>query len=259
VRIPGLLYHTLESEKKSREKYTLSRGQFEQQMRFLFESGFASVLLDDVCDPYSLLATKAVAITFDDGNLSDYSVAHPILRKYGFVATFFIPTAWIGRKNYVDWTHLRHMALEGMSIQSHGLTHAFLSDLSEDALSEELHDSKRVIEENLGTSVKYISMPGGYYSNAVLRLARQAGYRGVMTSTPGLNCSKTNQMEFFLLKRFNITQKTSFDKFVALANGDLFRTSLERSEYLIKSSIRRVLGNRAYYTIWSKFSKYVNG
>lgn len=42
------------------------------------------------------LPRRAVFLTFDDGYAGNYEVAFPILRRYGFPATFFVPSAFVG-------------------------------------------------------------------------------------------------------------------------------------------------------------------
>ena len=55
------------------------------------------------------LETDSVAITFDDGFESVYSVAYPLLRKYNVPATVFLVTDWVGHEVSPWWHHLREM------------------------------------------------------------------------------------------------------------------------------------------------------
>ena len=87
----------------------------------------------------------------------------------------------------MTWSNLKEMAENGMSIQSHSMTHSFLSDLSPDNLYKELNESRNIIGENLNIIADYISLPGGFCSRKVLNTAKDAGYKAVYTSSPGLN------------------------------------------------------------------------
>ena len=161
---------------------------FDQHINYLSEKGFESISFNAFLNGFQPDPRKKyIIITFDDGNYSDYSIAFHILRKHGFVATFFVTVGRIGTRHYLDWDHLKEMVDGGMSIQSHSLNHLFLSDLSNDNLQKELTESKKILEDKFSLPVDFISLPGGFYSRRVLKAAQGAGYKGVATSGPGLN------------------------------------------------------------------------
>ena len=70
-------------------------------------------------------------ITFDDGHLTNYTIAFPVLRKFGFRAEFFITPGQIADSNRIKVHQLKEMIDNGMAIGSHGLTHAYLDDLDD--------------------------------------------------------------------------------------------------------------------------------
>lgn len=259
MKIPILLYHELFDTELNRERYAISREEFERQIRYLSENGFQSLSIDNFCNPQNSVNKnrRSIIITFDDGNFSDYSIAFPMLKKYGLVATFFVTVNWIGTKNFVNWSHLREMVAEGMSIQSHGLTHSFLCDLDIDNLRKELFESKNVLEENLKMPVEFISIPGGFFSKRVLSMAREGGYKGACTSIPGMNSPNSSKKKFTVLYRFVMTQKISFQDFKEIVHGNQKQIVLYKSQHYLKSSIKRILGSRRYYTLWSKFFREV--
>jgi len=259
MKIPILVYHALFDKDLSRENYSINKEEFERQIRYLSENGFRSFLIDDFFRTHKAIDSnrKGIAITFDDGNISDYSVAFPTLKKYGFVATFFITVNWIGTRNFVNWQHLKEMIKDGMSIQSHSLTHSFLSDLSTVNLYKELYESKNIIEENLDKTVRFISIPGGFFSKKVLNMAEDVGYKGAYTSVPGLTMLDSKEMEFTLLNRFVITRKTSFQNFKDIVGEDWRYITTCKAQYYLKAGIKKILGNQKYYAIWSKFFREV--
>lgn len=257
-KIPIFLYHALFDKEVNTEKYAISKTEFERQIRYLSEKGFKSLLPADFWGNQKAINSnkKGVMLTFDDGNYSDYSIAFPILKKYGFGAVFFVTTNWVGTKNYMTWLNLKEMAANGMSVQSHSISHSFLSDLSFDSLCKELHESKRILEERLNTTVNSISLPGGFCSQKVLNTAEDSGYKAVYTSVPGLNVLNCRDKGFAVLKRFVITRKTSFEDFKAIVNRDKKKITLYMLEHYFKSSIKKILGSKRYYAIWSRFFKY---
>ena len=136
------------------------------------------------------------------------------------------------------------------------MTHSFLSDLSPDNLYKELNESRNIIGENLNIIADYISLPGGFCSRKVLNTAKDAGYKAVYTSSPGLNGLDCKEKDFTILNRFVITKKTSFEDFKAIVNRDKKKIALYILEHYFKSSIKKILGSKRYYTIWSRFFKH---
>lgn len=129
-----------------------------------------------------------VAISFDDGGVSQYLHAAPALASRGMSATFFVTSGWIGRSGFMSASQLRDLVDMGMSVQSHTRSHPFLSELDRDALRSELLGSREDLQEVLQREVGGISLPGG---NAPRRRLRSelaaAGYQWVAGSRWGRN------------------------------------------------------------------------
>jgi peptidoglycan/xylan/chitin deacetylase (PgdA/CDA1 family) len=257
TKIPILLYHALFEGKANAEKYAIATETFEQHINYLSEEGFESISFNAFLDGFQPHPRKKhIIITFDDGNYSDYSAAFHILKKYGFVATFFVTVGRIGTRDYLDWDHLTEMIDGDMSVQSHSLNHLFLSDLSKDNLRKELTESKKILEDKLSLPVHFISLPGGFYSQEVLKAAQDAGYKGVATSGPGLNSLGSLEGKFRLYKRFAITRKTRADSFQEIVHARLLSNTKKQVVYQLKSMAKKILGSKGYYMIWSKCFKY---
>lgn len=71
----------------------------------------------------------------------------------------------------MTWDEIKTLDPDLVSIQSHGLTHRFLSPMIEEDLIKELRISQSIIEKNLNTKVTSIAYPFGDYSNATLKKA----------------------------------------------------------------------------------------
>ena len=107
---------------------------------------------------HSLLATsistngyydKAVILNFDDGRLSQYTNALPILDKYGFKATFYVVCNYIGKKDgYMDWNEIETLHKEGHDIGSHSMNHVRLDTLSKKNVEYEVGQSKRCLQKH---------------------------------------------------------------------------------------------------------------
>jgi len=257
MKIPILLYHEIFRNAFIEEKYAIAGEEFERQMSYLLENGFKTLPLGDFIkgDSGSDNSKKEIVITFDDGNVSDYTIALPVLKNHGLSATFFVTPSRISTKDYVEWPHLKEMVADGMSIQSHSLTHSFLSELNRINLYKELFESKNVLQSKLNVPVDFISLPGGFCSKAVLKMAEEVGYRGICNSVPGLNKMNENEPGLIVLNRFAITKRINFQKFRAIVNGDWNYITSFKAENYFKAGIKKVLGAQRYYWIWSKYFK----
>jgi peptidoglycan/xylan/chitin deacetylase (PgdA/CDA1 family) len=255
--IPILLYHEVFRDELKEEKYAIGVEDFKRQMAYLSENNFIGLALEDFIkgDRRADNSGKYIVITFDDGNVSDYTIALPVLKNYGLCATFFVTTNRISKKNYLDWMHLKEMIAGGMSIQSHGLNHSFLSELNRNSLYKELFESKNELQSNLNIPVDFISLPGGFCSKAVLKMAEEVGYRGICNSVPGLNKMSEKMRGLIVLRRFAITKRINLQKFKAIVNGDWSYISACKAKNHFKAGIKRILGAQLYYSIWSKYLK----
>ncbi len=121
-------------------------------------------------------------ITFDDGNLSDYSIALPRLRERGLRATFFVCSGRLGVKGFLEVGHLRELIDAGMTIGSHGVAHIPWRGLGPETLRTEVAGSKATLEAALGVPVHDAACPFGAYDRAVLATLHESGYRSVSTS-----------------------------------------------------------------------------
>ena len=107
---------------------------------------------------HSLLATsidtvgfydKVVILNFDDGRLTQYTNALPILDKYGFKATFYVVCNYIGKKDgYMDWNEIKTLHKEGHDIGSHSMNHVRLEALSKKNVEYEVGQSKRCLQKH---------------------------------------------------------------------------------------------------------------
>ena len=129
--IPIITYHHIAEEGDS--SVAVSPSRFEEQMRTLYEEGYSAVSLTEIRD-YVVkgadLPEKPIIITFDDGYMSNYDYAYPILKQYNFKATIFAIGISFGKDTYKETgepiiphfgeMEAREMVQSGLiSIQSH--------------------------------------------------------------------------------------------------------------------------------------------
>jgi peptidoglycan/xylan/chitin deacetylase (PgdA/CDA1 family) len=183
----------------------ISAASFDQQMKYIFDNGYTTITPDQLMENMKYgkpLPEKPIMITFDDGYLDNYKTAYPILKKYGQKAVFFLITANIGTDHrFMNWQQAKEMSDNGMIMQSHTVNHVNLTKLSTEAARQELADSKRIIEEELGKPVRYLAYPEGSVNKATSRLAKDVGYRGAFSVRFGEASADSN---LFAIERIPI-------------------------------------------------------
>ena len=100
----------------------------------LYWHGHAQILKKKIPD-------KLVVLTFDDAPASHYSVVAPLLKEYGFGATFFVcefPPNYNDSTLYMNWRQIKALDKMGFEVASHTHTHANVSKISQTAFNEEL-------------------------------------------------------------------------------------------------------------------------
>jgi peptidoglycan/xylan/chitin deacetylase (PgdA/CDA1 family) len=116
----------------------------------------------------------------------------------------------------VSWDELKFAAENGVSIGSHTVDHSRLSLLFDNEVIYQLTESKKLIEKNLSIRCDYICYPNGSFSNTVMSLAKQSGYRAGLTTVEGVNHVGCDVM---CLKRFHLPQGKSPIECLAEASG----------------------------------------
>ena len=189
--VPILTYHNFSETKEN--LMMVKKNKFEQQMKFLNDTGFKVITLDEFFNFLEFrkqLPRKAVVITFDDGWQGVYTIAFPVLKKYGFPATLFVYTDLInGNRKTLDWAQLAELDKGGVDIQCHTKTHRNLTQLkAKESLEMYVSDveneitvSVHAIKEKLNKDVKYLAYPYGDTNSLIIAFLKQKGFRGAFT------------------------------------------------------------------------------
>ena len=232
-RVPILMYHSVsQSDAEHAHPYyrTVTTPEvFAQHMRFLHENGYSSVSLADVCnsaDPP--VPARSFVITFDDGFRDFYTEAFPILNRYGWNATVYLPTAYIGDtartfkdKACLTWNQVRELSRAGVEFGSHTVTHPQLQTLNEREIESEVRQSKEEIEQQHGCAVRSFSYPYAFpetdrvFKGRLREMLEQAGYTNGVSTIIG---TAHQGDDLFFLKRLPMN---------ACDNARLIRAKLE--------------------------------
>jgi peptidoglycan/xylan/chitin deacetylase (PgdA/CDA1 family) len=194
----ALCYHKI-TPRFALEGTWTTPGRFEAQIRRLLDSGYEFISEDEFLALLSGAGPnvrKKLLLTFDDGYAELADCALPVIEKHRIPALVFLVAAYAGRENTWDltlggrrrrhfsWEETRHLVNAGISIGSHGLTHADLTRLSAERCREELVRSRAMIEEELGIRVRTLSYPFGRCDEGVKKLAEEAGYEAAFSLYP---------------------------------------------------------------------------
>lgn len=228
-RVPVLLYHRLISKQNRHwaedgnidRSYAIFDTDFAAQMDYLDRSGYSTITLDEFIAYQKgdhALPPKPIVITFDDGFASNYHHAFPILKKHGMTAIIFA-TPDTESENFKKYatsdapltiSQMREMSENGISIQSHAMTHRYLTELDPETIRWELAESKRVLKEKVGKKVSYLAIPSGAYNRTVKNLAKHTGYTAVFCMLKGTNNKHSDR---FRLRRLVVGQDFSIEDF----------------------------------------------
>lgn len=191
---------------------------FEAQLRYLVRAGYHPILLRDLIAHLNLgapLPSKPIILTFDDGYKDQYTNAYPLLKRYGFVGTFFIVTGFIGQQEYLSWEEIEVMSAEGMEMEAHGHTHPDLRGRPTSYIVWQVLGAKEALEARTGQPVRFFSYPSGKYDQRVMRVLHSAHYWGAVTVRQG---TRQSSLRPFELQRIRVRGKDTLADFVRNLN-----------------------------------------
>ncbi len=215
--IPILGYHRIGQHRPDHVP-TVTAEAFEKQLGLLAKWRTSVISFNEVVSRMEKpqpMPRKACVITFDDGYEETYSIAWPLLKRFGFSAIVFVTPNEVSTKGFATWQQLREMSRGGFEIGSHTMHHSYMPTTPDEKLKEEVADSKAVIEQQLGKRIDFLSYPIGGYTPQAQAMAKQAGYRAACTTNRGVSYAMTDR---FAIRRVKITESD--------ANPLIFRAKL---------------------------------
>lgn len=175
-----LMYHRLTQDSDSVSAYNILQSDFEADVKYLLEAGYTFCTASELAAyiKNADFTEKRVALTFDDGYDSDYSLALPILEKYHVKATFFVIGSKVDYAGHTTRDEIAKMASTGLAeignhtYDLHYMQFSQLYDLyfrSADMtpVYSDIQKNNTLIEEITGTPVKSFSFPFGLYSGQI--------------------------------------------------------------------------------------------
>lgn len=126
-------------------------------------------------------------LTFDDGFDSVYNYAFPILKQKNIPFVCFLVVDFIDTAGYLSSSQIKEMIQSGlMTIQSHGMTHEVLSNLTESQIKSEICFSKETLELKFECSIDSFAYSHGITSKSAIKSLKKSGYKTAYIATNGL-------------------------------------------------------------------------
>jgi peptidoglycan/xylan/chitin deacetylase (PgdA/CDA1 family) len=262
LRIPILMYHSISDERESGHPYfwiNTSPRRFSEHMKFLHDNDYKVIPLSEAVGmikgegyeyqswlhdrqalsspgasirhspiPSQSSSKKFVVLTFDDGYRDFYTHAFPVLRKFGFTATVFLPTEFIGNdhpglcsKQHLAWDEIRELAGRGITFGSHTCTHPQLHEVNPEALQEELVRSRFIINKEVGTCTEFcypykFPEQDANFVSTLSKTLKSEGYGCCLSTRIGIDHEVA---DLFAMKRIPVNSGDDLSLFDAKLNG----------------------------------------
>ena len=148
---------------------------------------------------------RKVLLTIDDGLLSFYQNAWPILRDKKIPFILFVNTREVGAFNYMTWDQILELHKnENVEIGNHSHSHEYLVEEKKEVIKNDILKSINIFENKLGKNSDFFSYPFGEYSNEFKKIIKDLGFKYAFGQHSGV-IDETK--DYFELPRFPINEK----------------------------------------------------
>ena len=148
---------------------------------------------------------RKILLTIDDGLLSFYQNAWPILKKKKIPFILFVNTREVGSYNYMNWEQILELYKdENVEIGNHSHSHEYLVEENPETIKKDIVKSIRIFEDKLGKSSKFFSYPFGEYSLEFKKIIKDLGFKYAFGQHSGVIDETKDLWE---LPRFPINEK----------------------------------------------------
>ncbi len=214
VVVPILLYHRI-GVSPINSQYYVSPEKFEEQMKLLHDWEYTVIpieLLVKAIKKGADLPPRPVIITFDDGDISVYTTAFPIMQKYGLTGVTYIVGNYMGTDGYMTAEQIKELAAAGWEVGSHSRSHRDLTRLEPAVQQVEIVEARRVLQEATGSPVLTFAYPFGFMGETAGSYVHAAGYIAAM----GLGfTSDQGKSNLFWLQRRDVKGTYDIKQFAA--------------------------------------------
>lgn len=210
--VPILCYHNIRLSADKEDDLYISQAQLDQHLKMLRDNGFHSILPDQLVDHLTFgtpLPEKPVMLTFDDTHKDHYTIAYPLLKKYGFNAVFCTIAAYIGKKYLMNAEQVRELSDNGNVIANHSWDHPNMTKLKEEDWARQVDSARLMLEQVTGRSVNYFFYPYGAYNKQAIDELKK---HGVKAAFQLMDKPDPGDDQLFTIRRLLVSGKWSPDE-----------------------------------------------
>ena len=179
---------------------------FKKHLKIIDEEGLEFVHPKNVKENLSNNKGKRkILLTIDDGLLSFYDNAWPILKKNKIPFILFVNTREVGSFNYMNWDQIQEIHQSNLAeIGNHSHSHEYLVNESPEVIRRDIVKSINIFKDKLGENSKFFSYPFGEYSLEFKKIIKDLGFEYAFGQHSGVIDETKDLWE---LPRFPINEK----------------------------------------------------
>ena len=193
---------------------------------------------------------RKILLTIDDGFLSFYKNAWPVLKEKKIPFILFVSTREVGSFNYMNWDQIKKISEEDfVEIGNHSHTHEYLVDENNEIIKADILKSINIFKEKIGKNSIFFSYPFGEYSENFKNIIKSMGFKYAFGQHSGVI---DNTKNFYELPRFPINEKYGeLKRFTSLTKTLPFKYKkiIPVEKYLLKNKNPPIVKIKFYENI----------
>ena len=240
IELPILMYHHISKKASALGDYVITPNQFESDLKFIKQKGYETITSQNLVDYFDGkfdLPEKPIMITFDDGYLSFYEYAYPLLQKYNMKAVLSV----IGKYSdlysdcddrninyaHVTWNNIKEMRKSGLiEMANHTYDLHTLNDRKGSAiksgesgdcyktmLASDLKTLQNKLKEVTGITPVTFTYPFGRVCKQSYSIIEEMGFKVSFGCEEKINYIDKENPYLYKLKRFNRVHGKSSETF----------------------------------------------
>lgn len=180
-----LMYHSIDGSLPN-SGMNMTPKKFEEQISFMIKNGYKFYKISDLVKQESENTRKA-AITFDDGFANNYTQAFPVLRKYNVPATIYLSPSKPDQQFLSD-AQIKEMHESGLvEFGAHTINHINLTSVSDEVAEQEILESIKFVENNVGERCLSFAYPYGRYEEKHVKILERVGVESAVTTKKAIS------------------------------------------------------------------------
>jgi len=177
-QVPVLCYHNISSGPGRENQMHISQQQLNEQLKGLYDSGYHSILPGQLVAYYGggPLPAKPFIVSFDDAHVEHFTIAAPLLERYGFRGVFFVPTQFLDKRGYLSSAQVKQLAGRGHVIGDHTRSHPNLTKPPFTDWAGEIDRPKKILETITGNTIDCFGYPFGEWNENAVNQLQNRGF-----------------------------------------------------------------------------------